>query len=136
MFPLIIYILWLGIPIVITIIIYSDESQTISKNTSKWIRIVAIGLTIVISLLLFASFDIIKDSFGEKVIRGYQSEYILDYDEFSRPVRYANTQSNHWFGSFILWLFEWGFMILCLAIPIITWKQCTKLHDRLPEEHL
>ena len=59
-----------------------------------------------------------------------------DEDEYGRPVRGVNIYTTHWYGRFILWVFEWGFLILGIAIPIITWKQCTKIYERLPENNL
>jgi hypothetical protein len=134
--PMIFYILWLAIPIGIAIFQYSRKSHHISKKTSKWIRTIAIALTVGISFCLFAHYDDIRDNIGHQNIKGYHSEYYPDVDEYGRPARGVNINTNHWYGGFILWVFEWGFLILCIAIPIITWKQCTKIYERLPEKNL
>ncbi len=131
---LIFYILWLTIPIGITIFQNSKKSHHISKRTSKWIRTIAIVLTVGISFCIFAHYNHIENNIGYQNIKGYHSEYYPDVDDYGRPIVGVNIYTNHWLGRFVLWVFAWGFFTLCFAIPIITWKQCTKIYERIPED--
>ncbi len=135
-YSIVFYILWLAIPIGIAIFQNSQKSHHISKITSKWIRTIAFALTIGIGFCIFAHYDAIRDDVGYKNIKGYHSEYYPDVDVYGRPTHGVNIYTSHWFGKIILWVLEWGFVILCVAIPIITWKQCTKIYERLPDNNL
>lgn len=129
-YPAAIFILWIAIPTFATIVRYSKYKNSLSIRFSKWIRIISVFLAIECSFCIFAHFDQIRDKIGHENIKGYHSEYYPDVDNYARPIQGVNVYTSHWFDKFILWLFELLYVILCFAIPIVTWKQCSVIYDK------
>lgn len=127
------FIIWIAIPTFTTIFRCSKYKDSLSKKFSKWIRTISVSLAIGISFCIFVHFDKIRDEIGHEYIKGYDSEYYPDADDYGRPAQGVRVYTSHWFGKFILWLFEWLYIILCIAIPIVTWKQCSVIYDKAQE---
>ncbi len=122
-YPIAFFILWIAIPIFAVLFKRSKYRESLSKESSKWIRIISISLAIGVSFFIFCEFDNISDEFGYESIKGYQSDRYQDFDGYGRPVTEFTTYTSHWSGGIVLWVFEIIYVVFCFAIPIFTWKQ-------------
>jgi hypothetical protein len=131
--PTVFFIVWIVIPVLSLFYRFSEYGTKTSKKTAKWIRIISMTLIVVISFVVFAHYDLIRDEIGYKNIKGYYSEYYPDVDDYGKETQGVNVHTSHWFGRFVIWVFEWGFLILCIGLPVITWMLCSAVYNKIPE---
>ena len=83
-----------------------------------------------ISFASFSHYDRIRDSLGKQFVDGYEVGYYEDTDEYGRLFRAADVSTQHWYSRFGLWLFEWVFLGMCLALPYVTWRLASRAVDK------
>ena len=78
----------------------------------------------------FAHYDRIRDYIGHHFIDGYSVIYFVDYGDEGQPFRAATYSTSHWYLSFALRVFEWGFLAACVVIPLLIWYAASQAIKR------
>ena len=90
------------------------------------IRNALLVVAVVLSMLFFAHYDYLRDTYGPRWVEGYDVAYHPDVDEWGRPWMEAYTSADSWTGSAALWLSGVITMGLCFGIPWLTWRFAEK----------
>ena len=93
-----------------------------SRNGINFFRGFLITFSVVIAFTLFANYEHLRDQFGKTYIKGYQVAYHTDSDEYGRPTRESDVQTQNFSAQVFLWLSQWFLIALCIGVPILTWK--------------
>lgn len=124
-------IFWLFIPLIIIMLRCSNY-----KVNEKLVRPITIIMTVVVitlSILVFINHTLIRDDFGYKFIKGYYTFYIENSDEIGRMYMSSEYGTSTLLGKIAVWLFNWLVFILCITMPIVTWKQSNELEFPLSQ---
>lgn len=81
--------------------------------------VVAAGL---LSFVFFAHYDYLRDTYAPRWVDGYEVGHQTEYDEFGRPWAGAHTETETFWGSAGLWLSEVILAVLCVGLPVLTWR--------------
>ena len=101
-----------------------------STASLKRIRICFMLTSITMSLCLFATYDHLRDRLGQAHIDGYSVHYRPEYDDVGRPRMAAEVSTGNWYARVSLWLGELIFLVLCVGIPVLTWKGMTQAIEK------
>ncbi len=121
------FVIWIAIPLLLAIFKWSSLSRKLNHSNAVRLRNIAVGITIFLSFTFLFRYDLIRDSFGYNYIKGYQSEYYPDVDDYGRDQTGVIIHTDKWYTRFMLWLGEWGYLFLIFGVPFMTWQ----LGDRL-----
>ena len=102
--------------------------------TNEKIRLILTICACVLGAYMFSQVDHVRDEIGRKYIKGYRVEYYPDVEEFGRNMMTADAYASNWSGRLFLWAFAWAYIILCVAIPIMTWKLCSAAFRKIPNK--
>lgn len=116
------FLIWAVIPILLLVLNWSNIPTKLKESGAIRLRYIAVGMTISISFLFFVHYDLIRDSIGYNYLKGYQSEYYPDVDEFGRDQTGVTIYTDKWYTRFLLWLGAWGLFLLLFGIPFLTWQ--------------
>jgi len=131
-YPAVFFVLGIVIPTFATVFRHSKYKDSLSKKASKWIRIVLVTSAIAICSCALINLNTITDEIGYQNIKGYHSEWCASED-YETPLPAVIIHTSHWSGKFLLWVFQGFYCFLCIAAPIVTWKQCSIIYDKARE---
>lgn len=121
--------LWFFIPVVAYWLNTRPVLSTFSVSSFKVARAFLFGIVMAVSFASFANFDRIRDSIGNFFVDGYEVIYYEVADEYGRPTTASDVSTVHWYSKFVLWIFEWSFLGVCVAIPYVTWYGASRAVD-------
>ena len=113
--------LWFFIPVIALWLNTGAVRSAFSISSLKIVRNFLLGAVISLSFASFVHYDLIRDFIGQRIVDGYEVRYYEDTDEYGRTSMAADVSTDHWYSRLGLWLFEWGFLGICAAIPYATW---------------
>ena len=119
-------ILWILVPCMAWVINDHRVAVLFSTVNLKRIRICLMLTAIMISCFFVAHHDHLRDRLGQ-YIDDYSVQYHPEYDEFGRPYLAAQVSTRNWYARVGLWLGELILVVLCLSIPLLTWKGMTEV---------
>lgn len=102
--------------------------------TNEKIRLILTICAIVLGVYMFAHVDSARNKIGFRYIEGYRVESYPDVDEFGRDMMATDAYASNWLGRLFLWAFGWAYIILCVAIPVLTWKLCSIVYNKIPKK--
>lgn len=120
------FIIWIITPIFATTLRYNKYSLLFKKKHFEYIKNFLMVLSVGLSFLMFFMFSILSESYY----------YIENF----------NINTSNWYNKLFLWineifdLFEYFplnslllfiLLAICFLIPIITWKQCSFIDNKL-----
>lgn len=123
-FPIITFVIWIGIPILLLL------NKFINYLLPRLIKISLVILILSISGGIYFNKEEIRDFIGYNAIKGYHSHYeILPVKHLSgTDAEYIEEEEvqiydcDYWTGKVILEIFNWTFLPFLLIIPYFTWK--------------
>jgi len=105
----------------------NDFLQTTPPANIRILQYVMLWIAIALSFGAFANYSLIRDFIGHKYVYGFEVRYFEDADELGRPIEASDFHTATWLGHFALWLFEWVFLLACVASPVLTWAGFKRL---------
>lgn len=98
----------------------SGSHVTEDLKTARFFQIIWTALSAIISLGCLIHFNLIRDEFGQKVIRGFEVFYYKGLDSSAQPMLTSDIYTSHWYSQFGLWVFEILFLAMAVLIPFVT----------------
>ncbi len=109
-------VLWLMAPICLILLRYSGFGTSLSISAIDKLRKIILGGVVILSVMIFSSYDSLRDYIGRLIIDGYYVYYYpgIDVEPY--------VTVDHWYDKVFLWLLEWGYLVFIVGWPILTWK--------------
>ena len=126
-------ILWILVPCMAWVMNDDRVAVLFSTASLKRMRTCFMVISITISFLFFAQLDHLRDRFGQAHIDGYSVQHRPDYDDFGRSCASADVSTENWYAKVGLWFGELILLVLCVGIPVLTWKGTTEAIERRQE---
>ena len=123
-------ILWILVPCMAWVMNDDRVAALLSRASLKRIRTCFMLASITISFFFFAHEDHLRDRLGQAHIDGYSVQYRPEYEEFGRPYRAADVSTGNWYAEVSLWLGGLILFVLCVGIPVLTWKGMTQAIEK------
>jgi len=123
-------LLWLSIPVVVTIAHYAGVSKKISKKNALYLRNATMAVVVSLSIMFFFGIDNIHDQVGATIV-GYSSSYVEDTDENGRPIAIQQYTTSTSSGKHIIWAVDGFIMFFAIVLPILDWKQSNAIFESI-----
>ena len=81
-----------------------------------------LAIAIAISLGFFFHYGNMRDSVGRQYVEGYYTTTSPDVTDSGQQTTSTDAHTAHWYSALGLWAGGWVLIIMCFAIPVLTWR--------------
>jgi hypothetical protein len=131
-YMLIFLIIWVLIPLIVTLLNLLKVHNKLSLIGAKNLRNITTGIVLAISIMLLINYGSFNDLIGYHFISGYHSTYVsdtTDTEDGARPT-YAQvvTTKNPRDRDILIYGVDSIILLLCIGLPLLNWRKGNRIY--------
>jgi hypothetical protein len=128
--------LWVFLPVIAVWLATREVRSHLSPQALTTLRQLLVVVACALSVLSFAHFGTVRDWLGHTFVEGYRTWSTEGADDAGRPTEDVHVETAHWYSGLGMWALEWGFILTCVAVPVVVWAATGRAVQQRKQESL